>query len=170
MQRVVIITGPPGAGKSAISIKLAERVSRGVAIHSDIIRTMVKAGYTLPWLETQEAKDQRKLATKNICDIAKNSIDLGFDVFIDDVLPNSNLIKDYKKNLGKDIKFFLLLPSEETLAKRLKDRGEVKNDIIFVRAKKLHEVFFAIKDKIDWTIIDNTSLTIEETENIILSK
>src|SRR3989338_240360 len=166
MQRIVIITGPPGSGKSTICVKLAERNLKGIVIHSDIIREMIKRGYVFPWLNTQEAKDQRKLATKNICDIAKNSLPLGFDIFIDDVLPNNNLIEDYKKALGADIKFFLLLPSEETLIKRLNARGEEKGDIIFDRAKILHESFSYIKDKIDWTVIDNSSLTIEETLDI----
>ncbi len=168
MQKIVLITGPPGAGKSTISNKLAESVSKGVAIDVDVIRAMVRAGYALPWLNTQETKNQRDLATKNVCDIAENSINLGFDVFINDVLSNNKLIEDYKKALGKSINFFLLLPSKETLMRRLKERKE--EDIMFVRAKVLHETFSNIKDKIDWTVIDNSSLTIEETLKIILFK
>lgn len=166
MQRIIIITGPPGSGKSTISKKLAERVDKGVAINIDDIRKMVKAGYALPWLETSESRDQRNLATKNICDIANNSIDMGFDVFIDDIILNKKLIDNYKKSLHNKINFFLLLPSKETLFKRLKDRRE--DDVMFDRANKLHKSFSSIKNKFDWTIIDNSSLTIEETLNKIL--
>ena|SRR3989344_5091639 len=168
MPKIIVITGPPGAGKTTISMKLAEKAPKGVAISADRIRKMVKGGYTLPWLKTREAKDQRRLVTNNICDITKNSTDLGFDVFIDDVLPKKDLIEDYKKSLGEDIELFLILPSEEMLIKRLREREE--EEIMFVRTKELREAFFLNKDKIDWTIIDNSFLTIEETINIISSK
>lgn len=40
---------------------------------------------------------------------------------------------------------------------------------MFDRAKILHEIFYSNKDKINWVVIDNTSLSIEETLNTIVS-
>ena len=49
--RVVIVTGPPGAGKTAVARRLAQQSSWPLAIHlhSDDFYAYIRKGYVEPW-------------------------------------------------------------------------------------------------------------------------
>jgi len=47
---LVIVTGPPGAGKSAVSEHLANGFTPSALVAGDSFFAMIKKGYILPWL------------------------------------------------------------------------------------------------------------------------
>jgi cytidylate kinase len=47
---LVVITGPPGAGKSSVSEHLANRFTPSALVAGDSFFAMIKQGYILPWL------------------------------------------------------------------------------------------------------------------------
>jgi len=161
MPKIIIITGPPASGKSTITKRLAELADKGAVINVDDLRDMIKAGQVKPWEQKNEAKEQILLGTKNACTLAKNLLEAGFDVFIDDVIISGELINEYKKHLGKELKIIVLLPTETTITKRDGVRGP--DDKMGKRATELHKKFFEAKDKINWQVIDNSKITIDET-------
>ena len=168
MPKVVIVTGPPGSGKTTITNSLAEKVKKGAVINVDDIRHIIKAGYVQPWLNVREAKEQKKLAILNACNLAINFLKSGIDIFIDDVVVSEDSVKLYKKLFaGNKIHFFLLLPSKDVLIKRDISRDE---GTMGKRAIELYDIFKAAKNKLDWYIIDNTFLTIKETTDKIMAK
>jgi cytidylate kinase len=49
-RELIVITGPPGAGKSSVSEHLANRFEPGALVAGDSFFAMIKQGYILPWL------------------------------------------------------------------------------------------------------------------------
>ena len=56
MGELVVVTGPPGAGKSVVSEELAKRWEPSAVVAGDAFFGMIKRGYVLPWLP--QARDQ----------------------------------------------------------------------------------------------------------------
>jgi predicted kinase len=158
---ITLITGPCGSGKSTITEELAKKSKYGVVINVDKIRHLIKGGYEVPWAKTSKAKKQKNLAINNACSLARNFLKEGVNVFIDDVIYEKEAINLYRKILGNEIKFFLLLPNKEVLVAR--DSARTQDSIMGARVVELHELFNKNKNKIDWHIIDNSNLTIDET-------
>jgi predicted ABC-type ATPase len=50
MGELVVVTGPPGAGKSVVSEELAKKWQPSALVSGDASFGMIKQGYILPWL------------------------------------------------------------------------------------------------------------------------
>ena len=139
MNQVVLITGPAGAGKSAVAEALCERFDRMLHVEVDTLRHWVKAGYRHPWAGDAQAAEQRLLATRNASAIARESIALRYAVVIDDVVfaREAAQYREALADVGCDVHFVLLLPDlEVTLAR---DRARLAT--IPDRVRALHEQF-----------------------------
>jgi adenylate kinase family enzyme len=50
---MLILTGPPGAGKTTPAYKLATDHERAVHLESDLFFDFIRAGFVEPWLSTE---------------------------------------------------------------------------------------------------------------------
>ncbi len=87
MQQVIIVTGPPSAGKSSVAAAICERFDRMVHIDVDTLRHMVRAGYRHPWVGDQQAEEQLHMAVRNAAAMARECVNTRYAVVIDDVVP-----------------------------------------------------------------------------------
>ena len=162
MPEVLILTGPPGAGKSAVAEALAERYDRVAHIPVDTLRHFITpTGFRSPGKEGFER--QHALAVRNVCDLARNYMAERFAVIIDDVVParaDLDLYLDALKGDGVPVHFVRLLPSRDVCHERNRTRRADR-----VPAERLDTVYsqFEAAGETRGNLIDSSEMTIEAT-------
>ena len=54
---IVVVTGPPGAGKSTVSAAVARSFGRGIHLSADLFWHFIVPDYTMPWLPEAHAQN-----------------------------------------------------------------------------------------------------------------
>ena len=160
MPSLYIITGTAGVGKSTVSKKLAQNLSKGALIEGDEIYHQVIGGYIPAWKEGNHLQTFWKVCIN----IVKSYLKDGFDVVFNYIVTPENLalLKNEFKNYT--IKFIVLLVDESTLLLRDKERPE--DCQMKERCITLLNNFKNRNYNIN-NILDTTNLSIEETVNLI---
>lgn len=106
MPDCLIVTGMPGAGKSTVTRRVAERLPHSARLDGDFISRLIVSGRVGALCEpAREAARQVELCNRNLCTLANNCSDAGFTPVIDWVIPDR-----------KQLDFFLsLLPDRQVL-------------------------------------------------------
>lgn len=159
---ICLITGPAGVGKSTITKELARKLTDSARIDVDYIREMVVNGYVKPFRDNKRTRAQLLLSRKNACSLAKNFIESGFCVFIDDIISKKSSLDFYLKNLSDyRVLVFLLFCDKDVLCKR--DATRSKEQALGKRALQLHDHFSKRLDEKRWFIINTSKSTAPET-------
>lgn len=136
MEQIIILSGPPAAGKTAVAEALCERFDRMLHVEVDHLRHAVKAGYRHPWEDDRQAREQRLLAVRSACAVARESIALRYAVVITDVV-TAEAVPQYREalaGLGVAVHLATLLPTlDVTLARDTARRGDLE-----ARIRTLH--------------------------------
>ena len=124
---ILILTGPPAAGKSTIGPLIAQQLERCAVIDVDWLRKMVIQPHIAPW-RGEAGVAQLHLGVQNACAVARNCAATGFNVVILDVLTDetAQVYRTALADLGCQI--VLLLPSLATALQRNRARGQFLTD------------------------------------------
>ena len=160
MPNLYVITGPAGVGKSTVSKRLAQNLSKSALIEGDEIYHQVIGGYIPAWKEGNHLQTFWKVCIN----IVRSYLEDDFDVVFNYIVTQENLalLKNEFKNYT--IKFIVLLVDESTLLLRDKERPE--NCQMKERCITLLNNFKNRNYNIN-NILDTTNLSIEETVNLI---
>ncbi|MEX1022244.1 MAG: AAA family ATPase [Dehalococcoidia bacterium] len=145
MNQVLILTGPPGAGKSAVAEAICERFDRMLHVQVDDLRHWVKAGYRRPWDGDAQAAEQRWMAVANAAALARNAVAFRYAAVIDDVV-HGEAVEAYREALSggvtgaAEVHFVTLLPSVEAALARDARRGAAS---VPERVRAVHAEFVA---------------------------
>lgn len=173
-QQIIIVSGPPGAGKTSVAEALCERFDRMLHIEVDTLRHMVKAGYRHPWAGDAQAEEQLVLGARNAAAIARESTAARYAVVIDDVVTAAMAVHYIEALRGIDapVHFVTLLPRlDVTLARDAARRATLPD-----RVRVLHEQLTREEeaDALPGAVLDtsddgNAQLTADRVQDVVAS-
>jgi predicted kinase len=123
---VLILTGPPGVGKSTAAALLADRARAGVHLESDLFFRFIRSGGIEPW--KPESHEQNRVVMRIVGEAAAGYATAGYFVVIDGiVLPRWFLIplRDALSEAGQEVAYVVLRAPLEVCASRVAQREDV---------------------------------------------
>ena len=170
MPEVLILTGPPASGKSAVAEALAERYDRVAHVQVDVLRHFVTpTGYVAPSGPAEAWQRQQRLAVRNACALAANFLEQRFAVIIDDVVVTAGdlaLYLDVLRPIGAPVHFVRLMPRLEVCVER--NRARTAGRVPESRISSVHAQFKAEGDAAGVTV-DNSEMTAHEAADRLQS-
>ena len=156
MNKLYIITGPAGVGKSTISYEVGKRLKKSVVIEGDTIYNFFVGGRIKPWYKDAPLD----LFWNNCIMLIKSYLESGYDVVFNYIINNSecdigNLYVKYY-----EIIFKCLLVDEKPIIKR---------NLLRFEDCQMHERSISLLNEFNKYIIDSSSLTIEKTVEEVLN-
>jgi adenylate kinase family enzyme len=133
---VLIITGPPGSGKTTVADAVAAQHSRAVHVESDCFFRFIISGFVEPW--KPEARSQNAAVMGVVVEAAAAYADAGYFTIIDGIITSKHFLQTIYDRLqlhGLAVAYVVLGASLETCLDRaigrtrhpLGDREAVKS-------------------------------------------
>ena len=117
---LIVVTGPPGAGKSTVAALLAERLERSVLVEGDAFFRFLRSGAVAPWLP--EAHEQNTVVTHAGGAAAGRYARGGFNTVYDGVI-GPWFLDDFLAATGlTSLDYAILLPAVEVCVERVGTR------------------------------------------------
>jgi chloramphenicol 3-O-phosphotransferase len=166
MSQIVIISGPPGAGKSSAAHALCERYDRTVHLDTDQLYASIRMGFISPWKSGSDR--QNHMVSRAAARAATAYAEELFGVFIDGVI-GPHLLPEYIEELKRarvPVHFVLLLPSVDEVVRR----GLSREETLRVPEDKLREghAIFVRHGPFAGCTIDNSGLTAQQTADLVM--
>ncbi len=163
-----LVTGIPGAGKTAVARALAERLDRSAVVEGDALRAWVVRGAVWPegGVLAGEAERQYELAVRNMCLLARSYAEGGFTPFLDLVVVTRYHLEAFRGYLrGARLRLVVLAPSVEVTVERDRARGGKAGDgwTHLDAAMREEMAGFGL-----W--VDSSALSVEATADVILER
>ncbi len=167
MSQIVIVSGPPGSGKSSVCESLCARYDRTVHLDTDQMYGWIRMGYVRPW--QHGADRQNRMVARAAARAATAYAQELLAVFIDGVI-GPHLLPTYVEELAAAkvaVQFALLLPMVEETVRRAAAREptlRVSERIV----REMHAQFVGY-GKFAGCTIDNTTMTPEQAADAVMS-
>ena len=147
---ILLLTGPPAAGKNTIGALFARQQARCAVIDVDLVRAMIVQPHRAPW-EGEEGARQQRLGVRQACLLAVGFAEDGWEVMLHDAL-SAETLSLYRHCLAPlTLRVVQLLPDRTECRRRFLARGPVLTDEEFAMIYRQQAAFTDYDLRIDTT-------------------
>lgn len=173
MTRILVVSGPPGAGKTTVSRLVAQRLEPpACVIESDFWWTTVVTGFIRPWQPA--AHDQNRVVVRSFSRAAAVMAQGGYRVVLEGIVGpwNLDLVTDEARAVGAQLHYVVLRPSLDVALARATGRAgdeRVPGHPALTDEEPIRKMWHEFHELGDYErhVVDSTKLDPVETADVV---
>ena len=168
---LLVLTGPPGAGKTTTATLVAEHFTPSVVLEADALWAHVVRGFIEPWEE--ESHDQNRALVRASLAAAARLASSGYATVLSGHIGPwfMDVVNDELSPFSISVVYVVLRPSlEDYLARCRERRSDSRHAGALSDEKVIRQLYgsYSNLDRFERHVVDSTGLTAEATASLVV--